>query len=1067
MSFFTVPPKQSKALRIVNPETGTEERPVPTTPTNIVGHGVKGKSKHGAPKPKAKLAQVPWVPPPPGSTPPPAFDADEHYARGFDVYAPSFVPAALKQINEHPGTAIDTFPKTSIIDYFQYISGLLPTSLLPALPPCRPTLSFADNNPSAESPCPFLSPQCYEKYFRSLIEVELGYQRKENASYSLYGHTGILMFKSDPNEEPTVTITVPGLRENTPNVEVDDEVQLRQLRFDYGGHSESSSSFFPWTGYIYNARVSAVVRATETLVLRVGGITHHTAQVVTPTMIPPWPTQFVVKFNIQFVVPMARYTPMMDVLPHITESLDLAEQVLRNDFDALDSFIDEVTRNNGSARPNNKTDGGLSTTNVYWKQSMLFPTEADCNSQTNIVNWLEHYNSSRFDESLNYEQRIAVDSVLCQNYGTMPYLISGPPGTGKTKTMIEIALQLVRNVPGCSHILVCAPSEPAADTLADRLSKSMNRNDLFRLNRPTRDPREVLSNLLSYCYMQKDVFALPPFAQLMSYRIIVTSCRDASMLMYARLTNSDLYTVSSTLHSQIHPTSSPPTKSRLHWSALLIDEAAQAMEPEALIPLHVVSPPLKGPPPLFTPLVIMAGDEQQLNPRTSCPCTPLQQSLFARLFKRPVYSAHPLARRLRHKDGAQPPKQQYQLHPDLLPILRPPFTNLIRNYRSHPAILAMPSKLFYFDTLVAEADEQERNRLEEWAGWRGRNGRKWPILYHDNRSPDDLEAPSLSSVTTGGWFNVGEAHLACQYAQSLFRSGLVKQGEICIMSPFKAQVRLIRSLIRSEMYGMMWEVNVGPTEAFQGLEHGVVILCVTRSRKRFVERDRALGWGVLPGRLYGRVSGGTARIGGNGAAGGGIRNKLNVALTRAKFGLIILGSREVMMPDKEEDQKGEDSDDDDDDDDSSEGQDSGSQEEHKDADGQDNDGRHTSTKKTKQQKGKHKETPTPCPETAGTKGEEEEEGTEWARIVAFCDRNGCIAESNPAAAPAPALGRSESGDLTKWEMEMEMDMLHADTCRGHLSTSGVGVAAHGSPRPSTSASTSSASAGTVEWPDWE
>ncbi|KAJ4385901.1 hypothetical protein N0V85_007997, partial [Neurospora sp. IMI 360204] len=577
MSFFTLPPKQSKALRIVNPETGQDTlpgpTPKPTTPTNIVGQTVKGKFKDGAPKPKksakakAKLAQVLWVPPPPGETPP-AFDADEQYARGFDVYAPPFVPAALKQINEYAGTAVDTFPKTPI-DYLQYISGILPTSLLPALP--RPKVA---DNPSLQN----LSPQCYEKYFRSLIEVELGYQRKENASYSLYGHTGILKFGDN---EPTVTITVPGLRENTPNVQVDDEVQLRQLRFDYGGHLESN--FFPWTGYIYNARVSAVVRATETLVLRVGGITYHTAEVVTPTMIPPWPTEFVVKFNIMFFVPMVRYTPMMDVLPHMTESLDLAEHVLRNDFDALDSFIDEVTKN-GSTKP--KPDD-LSTTNVYWKQSMLFPTEADCSSQTNMVNWLEHYNSSRFDESLNYEQRIAVDSVLCQNYGTMPYLISGPPGTGKTKTMIEIALQLARNVPDCSHILVCAPSEPAADTLADRLSKSMNRNELLRLNRPTRDSREVLSNLLPYCYMQNDVFALPPFAQLMSYRIVVTSCRDASMLMYARLTNSDLYTVSSTLHQQIHPTLPRPTKARLHWGALLIDEAAQAMEPEALIPLHV------------------------------------------------------------------------------------------------------------------------------------------------------------------------------------------------------------------------------------------------------------------------------------------------------------------------------------------------------------------------------------------------------------------------------------------------------------------------------------------------
>lgn len=989
MAFFTLPPKQSKALPIVNPETGQDTLPLPTT-----------HFKHAAPNPQTKksaktqatLAQGLWFPPPPAETPP-AFDADEQYARGFDIYAPTFVPAALKQINEYAGTVIDTFPKTHI-DYLQYISGILPTSLLPALP--RP--QFADH---LSSEAPHLSPQCYEKYFRSLIEVELAYQRKENASYSLYGHTGILRF-NDPNE-PTVTITVPGLRENTPNVQVDDEVQLRQLRFDYGGHFESS--FFPWTGYIYNARVSAVVRATETLVLRVAGITYHTAEVVTPTMIPPWPTEFVVKFNIQFFVPMVRYTPMMDVLPHITQSLDLAEQVLKNDFDALDSFIDEVTHN-GSARP--KADE-LSTTNVYWKQSMLFPTEADCNSQTHVVNWLEHYDSTRFDESLNYEQRIAVDSVLCQNYGTMPYLISGPPGTGKTKTMIEIALQLVRNVPNCAHILVCAPSEPAADTLADRLSKSMSRNELLRLNRPTRDSREVLSNLLPYCYIQNDVFALPPFAQLMSYRIIVTSCRDASMLMYARLTNSDLFTVSSTLHQQIHPTLPPPSKARLHWGALLIDEAAQAMEPEALIPLHVVSPPLKGPEPLLNPLVIMAGDEQQLNPRTSCPSTPLQESLFARLFKRPVYANHPLARRLA-KD-AQPPKQQYQLHPDLLPILRPPFTNLIRNYRSHPAILAMPSKLFYFDTLVAEADRHERNRLKSWPGWRGR---RWPILYHDNPSPDDLEAPSpespSSTATTGGWFNVGEAHLACQYALSLFRSGLVKQSEICIMSPFKAQVRLTRSLIRSEQYGMMWEVNVGPTEAFQGLEHGVVILCVTRSRKRFVERDRGLGWGILPGGVRQESQ-----------AGGGIRNQLNVALTRAKFGLIILGSREVMMGDEEQD------------DDSPQGGETGPEKE---------DGRHAEKDKG--------------PPTSKTRGEK---GTEWAQIIAFCERNGCVADSNQVSrwstsAQNNSQNENGEGQLTKWET----DVLLTGRGRKHSMSSGVS----GSGASSTGSGSVSA---TMEWSD--
>lgn len=124
---------------------------------------------------------------------------------------------------------------------------------------------------------------------------------------------------------------------------------------------------------------------------------------------------------------------------------------------------------------------------------------------------------------------------------------------------------------------------------------------------------------------------------------------------------------------------------------------------------------------------------------------------------------------------------------------------------------------------------------------------------------------------TGGWFNAGEAEIACQYAASLVTSGLVEQSEVCIMSPFKAQVQRLRKCMRDRR---MWDVDIGPLEAFQGLERGVVILCVTRSRAKFLEQDHHLGWGVI-----------------------GQPNKMNVALTRAKFGLIVIGGRELLIED--------------------------------------------------------------------------------------------------------------------------------------------------------------------------
>ncbi len=201
----------------------------------------------------------------------------------------------------------------------------------------------------------------------------------------------------------------------------------------------------------------------------------------------------------------------------------------------------------------------------------------------------------------------------------------------------------------------------------------------------------------------------------------------------------------------------------------------------------------------------------------------------------------------------------------MLPILRPAFTNLVRNYRSHPAILSVPSFLFYHDTLECEAPISEQSHLVDWDGWRGKG---WPVLYHANHSRDEIEREG------GGWYNSGEADIACTYAKQLVDSGRVMEQEICIMSPFKAQVRLLRRKMRSAQFGRLRDINIGPTEAFQGLERGVVILCTTRSKPRFVEKDIERDWGIV-----------------------GMPNKMNVALTRAKYGLIIIGKRDVLESD--------------------------------------------------------------------------------------------------------------------------------------------------------------------------
>ena len=353
-----------------------------------------------------------------------------------------------------------------------------------------------------------------------------------------------------------------------------------------------------------------------------------------------------------------------------------------------------------------------------------------------------------------------------------------------------------------------------------------------------------------YCFIEDGMFALPPFKELMARRIVVTTCRDADMLIQARLSNADLFKLERDLYSAIHPDKQLESHV-LHWTGLLIDEAAQATEPEALVPLTVAAPPTTHRDEQHWPVFVMAGDQHQLGPRTASKKHRIQTSLFERLLNRSFYRDHPLARS-KNSGGIMRPLTQ-----ELLPILRPAFANLIRNYRSHPAILATPSSLFYNDTLEPEATATDS--LLSWPGWKGAN---WPVLFTCNSSPDEIEGDG------GGWYNITEASIACQYARSFLQAGLLQPNEICIMSPFQAQVKVIRRFARAnDMSG----VNIGPLEAFQGLESRLVILCTTRTRDRFIDQDLAKGLGVIHE-----------------------PKRFNVALTRAKEGLIVIGNPEVL-----------------------------------------------------------------------------------------------------------------------------------------------------------------------------
>ena len=182
------------------------------------------------------------------------------------------------------------------------------------------------------------------------------------------------------------------------------------------------------------------------------------------------------------------------------------------------------------------------------------------------------------DEALNEEQKDAVKAIVSDTESRVPFLISGPPGTGKTRTIVEAVLQVLR-YDASATILVCAPSNPAADILARRLGRALDPSEMFRLNARNRTFAEVPGEVMIYCNVKDDQFDIPPFEQLMKYRVVVCGCLDADILVSARATNLETMRAEAELYLTLHP-NGPVTHSehciRPHWSHLMIDEVGAA-----------------------------------------------------------------------------------------------------------------------------------------------------------------------------------------------------------------------------------------------------------------------------------------------------------------------------------------------------------------------------------------------------------------------------------------------------------------------------------------------------------
>jgi len=439
-------------------------------------------------------------------------------------------------------------------------------------------------------------------------------------------------------------------------------------------------------------------------------------------------------------------------------------------------------------------------------------------------------NVTFYNRSLNEEQKHAVVCCMKAQARPSPFLIFGPPGTGKTVTLVESILNTVRNKKSDKRfrLLVCAPSNTATDLIVEKLFHHFDKTEMVRLLAFSRDKETVSEKVLKYSYTdQEGNFIIPSIETIKEKRIVTATLATAGRL--------------------------PNIGVRDHFTHIFIDEAGHCTEPEAFSCLVDVAK-MSGSSP---PALCLAGDPLQLGPIIRNDVAKefgLQTSLLERASK--------LAPYLRSDDNLDS-RRDYELfdsHDSRFMV------KLVKNYRSHPAILRLPNEQFYNGDLEAEADEFTKNSLQRWEHLPKKG---FPIIFHGVEGQDTREGSSPS------WFNEEECQLVKMYVEHLLkgtRSNRPDPEEIGIVTPYHKQAQKIRLLLCSRNYG---DCKVGSVEEFQGSERRVIIISTVRSQTEYLAFDEKHKLGFLSN-----------------------PKRFNVAITRAQALLIVIGNPYLLEHDE-------------------------------------------------------------------------------------------------------------------------------------------------------------------------
>ena len=416
---------------------------------------------------------------------------------------------------------------------------------------------------------------------------------------------------------------------------------------------------------------------------------------------------------------------------------------------------------------------------------------------------------------LNESQMEAVASVIQRPMS----LIQGPPGTGKTVTSATLVYHLTKQ-PNMGQVLVVAPSNVAVDQLTEKINATGIR--VVRLASKTRE--NTVSSVDHLClHIMTPLAAGDEFQKLKRLKDEIGELTDRDQKKYRAIqirTEREILKAADVICCTCAGAGDPRLKN-FRFRAVLMDEATQAVEAEALIPLT-----------LGTKQIVLVGDHCQLGPVVMCKAAAkagLTQSLFERLVL----------------VGIRPIRLQVQ-------------------YRMHPSLSAFPSNMFYEGSLqngVTEADRQ----LLTLPGFKGKEDFPWPVpskpmFFYSISGMEEIRASGTS------YLNRTEASYVEKIVTHFLKMG-VTPSQIGVITPYDGQKQYVSEYMRrsGSLASSFYEaIEVASVDAFQGREKDFILLSCVRSSE-----SQGIGFLSDPRRL-------------------------NVALTRAKLGVILLGNPRVL-----------------------------------------------------------------------------------------------------------------------------------------------------------------------------